>query len=88
MTAERGTTPTMLKIAPEGFQHLEQPHAWLCAMFELSETVTGEDLQWQCAVDEGFEMALSRCWKGGLLAFYFNLFSLCYLTHFLRPWLV
>lgn len=47
LRAERGTTPTMLKMAPEGFQHLEQPQAWLCAMFELRETVTGEVLQWQ-----------------------------------------
>jgi len=37
----------MLKIAPDGFQHLEQPQAWLCAMFEASEMVTGEVLQWQ-----------------------------------------
>lgn len=47
VTAERGTTPTMLKIAPEGFQHLEQPQAWLCATFEEREMVTGELLQWQ-----------------------------------------
>jgi len=47
LRAERGTTPTMLKMALEGFQHLEQPQAWLCAMFELRETVTGEVLQWQ-----------------------------------------
>jgi hypothetical protein len=45
--AERGITPTMLKIAPEGFQHLEQPQAWLCAMFEVRVIVTGEVLQWQ-----------------------------------------
>lgn len=48
--AERGTTPTMLKIAPEGFQHLEQPQAWLCAILELRVTVTGEVLQWQDSV--------------------------------------
>jgi hypothetical protein len=45
--AVRGTTPTILKIAEEGFQHLEQPQAWLWEMFEVRETVTGEVLQWQ-----------------------------------------
>jgi hypothetical protein len=40
----------MLKIAEEGFQHLEQPQAWLWEMFEVRETVTGEVLQWQWRV--------------------------------------
>src|SRR5215813_13193980 len=37
----RGTTATSENIAPSGFQHLLQPHAWLNATFAPSDTVTG-----------------------------------------------
>jgi len=44
---EVGITPTMEKIAEEGFQHLEQPQAWLWRTFEESETATFSEGQWQ-----------------------------------------
>src|SRR5579875_3616846 len=37
----RGTTATMEKIAPSGFQHFVQPQAWLCATCPLIATLTG-----------------------------------------------
>lgn len=36
-----GTTPTTLNTAPFGFQHFEQPQAWLWATFVSSVTSTG-----------------------------------------------
>src|SRR6185503_20592346 len=42
MTASlsRGTTETCEKSAPSGFQHLVQPHAWLCALWVRTCTAT------------------------------------------------
>lgn len=45
--ASRGTTPTMEKREPEGFQHLEQPQAWLWATLLLRVTLTLSDGQRQ-----------------------------------------
>jgi hypothetical protein len=46
----RGTTATTENIAPLGFQHFVQPHAWLCATLPLIVTVTGSVVQWQVSV--------------------------------------
>lgn len=35
-----GTTPMIAKMAPAGFQHWEQPQAWLCNTFPLMVTST------------------------------------------------
>lgn len=45
--ASRGTTPTMEKREPAGFQHLEQPQAWLWATLLFRVTLTLLDEQWQ-----------------------------------------
>jgi hypothetical protein len=35
-----GTTATIEKLAPAGFQHFVQPQAWLCAIAEWIATFT------------------------------------------------
>jgi hypothetical protein len=45
-----GTTATTENTAPFGFQHLVQPHAWLCATLPLIATVTGSLAQWHVSV--------------------------------------
>src|SRR5687768_8855745 len=45
-----GTTATTANIAPAGFQHLVQPHAWLCATLPLTVTVTGSSAHRQVSV--------------------------------------
>src|SRR5262247_2032238 len=40
-TLSRGTTATWENSAPAGFQHLVQPHTWLCADCVLMLTSTG-----------------------------------------------
>ena len=49
-TLSRGTTATMLKVAPSGFQHWVQPQTWLCAVFEPRVTSTLSVAQWQLSV--------------------------------------
>ena len=39
-TLSRGATATWEKSAPPGFQHLVQPHTWLCAHCVLTATST------------------------------------------------
>ena len=46
-TASLGITPTTEKRAPLGFQHFEQPQAWLCATLLASVTSTFLVGQWQ-----------------------------------------
>lgn len=46
-TLSRGKTPTIENRAPAGFQHLEQPQAWLCATLLFRETTTWLDAQRQ-----------------------------------------
>src|SRR5512134_4143491 len=50
VSLSRGTTATIENSAPAGFQHLEQPQAWLCATLPSIVTVTGAVLQWQLSV--------------------------------------
>src|SRR5258708_384343 len=40
VTFSRGTTATTEKVAPDGFQHLVQPQAWLWATSPLMPTLT------------------------------------------------
>ncbi|MGY3444124.1 hypothetical protein ACVW17_004125 [Bradyrhizobium sp. USDA 4473] len=40
VTFSRGTTATTEKVAPDGFQHLVQPQAWLWATSPLTPTLT------------------------------------------------
>src|SRR5262245_40449717 len=49
-TLSFGTTATTENIAPAGFQHFVQPHAWLCATLPLIDTVTASAPQWQVSV--------------------------------------
>src|SRR3979411_2519066 len=46
----RGTTATMEKVAPSGFQHLVQPQAWLWATSPLIPILTGLSLHLQTRV--------------------------------------
>ena len=41
VSLSRGTTATTENSAPAGFQHLVQPHAWLCADWVSIRTFTG-----------------------------------------------
>src|ERR1700757_2965421 len=50
VTFWRGTTATMEKAAPAGFQHLVQPQAWLWATSPLMPTLTGLSLHLQARV--------------------------------------
>ena len=49
-TWSRGTTATMLKVAPSGFQHWVQPQTWLCRVLAPSVTTTGSVAQWQVSL--------------------------------------
>jgi hypothetical protein len=40
-TESFGTTATIENSAPDGFQHLVQPHIWLCALWDFTVTSTG-----------------------------------------------
>ena len=68
-----GTTPTTLKSALSGFQHLEQPQAWLWATFEsrVTSTLLLEHLHWSCPPALSwwpFEMPLStKGWMDAML---------------------
>ena len=70
-----GTTPTTEKRAEAGFQHLEQPHAWLCRTLLSSLTVTGEEEHLQVRVPpeklaEPCRRPLSiRGWREGAMMF-------------------
>ncbi|CAI4163348.1 putative Lipoprotein [Alteromonas macleodii] len=39
-TLSLGTTAITAKVAPSGFQHFEQPQAWLCKVWAPTETST------------------------------------------------
>src|SRR5690606_27737515 len=45
-----GTTATIEKAAPFGFQHLVQPQAWLWATLPSMRTLTGRSVQSQTSV--------------------------------------
>src|SRR5262245_54736644 len=49
-TLSRGTTATCENKAPEGFQHLVQPHTWLCALWLATLTSTGSTVHRHCSV--------------------------------------
>lgn len=72
-TASRGTTPTMEKREPEGFQHLEQPQAWLWAtlLFKVISTWSEAQRQWSFPPEKLLEpgvMPLSiRGWREGAM---------------------
>src|SRR5262245_38839119 len=46
----RGTTATCENSTPEGFQHLVQPHTWLCALWLATLTSTGFVAHRHCRV--------------------------------------
>src|SRR5690242_11643792 len=46
----RDTTATCENSAPLGFQHLVQPHTWLCALCALTVTLTGRSSHLQTSV--------------------------------------
>src|SRR5512143_907049 len=50
LTLSRGATATTANSAPAGFQHLVQPQAWLCAVWEEIFTSTGLVLHLQVSV--------------------------------------
>src|SRR5271169_6879938 len=75
----RGTTATMEKSAPAGFQHLVQPQTWLWALWPLMVTSTASCLQLQWSLPPpkltaaGFTPASTEGWIDTLLAMMVNL---------------
>lgn len=75
LSLSTGMTPTMAKRELFGFQHLEQPQAWLWATLEERVTVTRLEGQWQWRVPPGwfglpFVMPLLRAgWREGAIVF-------------------